>query len=101
MVGRQGRTQGLGRYSIIAGAAQDVGRRNRERRMLGGLSRRYRAASCAGTWLVRFDFFSLEGASNAPAASPAVSATVGSRETIAATMAPSISSASWWASICG
>jgi hypothetical protein len=50
--------------------------------------------SCSGALPARFGFFSLEGTNRQPAARPAVSATLGSRDTMAATIAPSINSAS-------
>jgi hypothetical protein len=52
------------------------------------------ATSCAGAPLARLVFFAFAGAKREQAASPAVSATPGLRDTIAATMAPSINSAS-------
>jgi hypothetical protein len=52
------------------------------------------ATSCAVAPLARFGLFTFEGTNKQPAASPAASATPGLRETIAATMAPSIKSAS-------
>ncbi len=48
------------------------------------------ATSCAAALLDRFGFFTFDGPNRLPAARPAVSATPGSRETMAATMAPSI-----------
>ena len=50
------------------------------------------AISCASP--ARLAFFGFDGSNRQPAANPAVSATPGLRETIAATMAPSINSAS-------
>src|ERR1700722_5390147 len=52
------------------------------------------AISSAAAVPARFGFFALAGSNSEPAARPAVSATPGSRVTIAATMAPSINSAS-------
>ena len=52
------------------------------------------AISCAGAAAARFCFFTLAGGNSEHAASPAVSATPGSPDTMAATMAPSIRSAS-------
>ena len=52
------------------------------------------AISCSGALPARFGFFSFEGTNKEHAAKPAVSATPGSRDTMAATMAPSISNAS-------
>jgi hypothetical protein len=52
------------------------------------------ATSWAGAPLARLVFFAFAGANSEQAASPAVSATPGLRDTMAATMAPSISSAS-------
>src|SRR6266403_2192539 len=54
----------------------------------------YTATNCAAGPAARFGFFTLDGPNREPAARPAVSATPGSRDTMAATMAPSISSAS-------
>ena len=54
------------------------------------------AISCGASR--RFGFFTFAGPNSEPAASPAVSATPGSRDTMAATIAPSINSASWCAS---
>jgi hypothetical protein len=52
------------------------------------------ATSCSAAALARFGFFTFDGPNSEPAARPAVSATPGSRDTMAATMAPSISNAS-------
>src|ERR1700726_3828474 len=70
----------------------------------GGASRRpvgfahtllsHTATSCSAALLARFAFFTFDGPNSEPAASPAVSATHGSRDTMAATMAPSINRAS-------
>ena len=68
--------------------------------MTGRASYRYTATNC-GASLTRFGFFTFAGPNKEPAAIPAVSATPGLRETIAATMAPSISSASWCARLSG
>src|SRR5262249_43205538 len=55
--------------------------------------RNHTATSCAAAPLARFGFF-FAGSNSEHAASPAVSATPGLRDTMAATMAPSMSSAS-------
>jgi monoterpene epsilon-lactone hydrolase len=59
------------------------------------------ASNGSGALPARFGFFGFEGTNSEHAAKPAVSATPGSRDTMAATMAPSISNASWWASTSG
>jgi hypothetical protein len=56
--------------------------------------RAHTGTSCSVALPARFGFFTFAGPNSEPAASPAMSATQGSRETIAATMAPSINSAS-------
>jgi hypothetical protein len=59
------------------------------------------AINSFGVLPARFGFFSFEGMNSEPAADPAVSATPGSRVTMAATMAPSIKRPSWCASTSG
>jgi hypothetical protein len=48
------------------------------------------AASCSGAPLARLGFLGFEGSNREHAARPAVSATPGSRDTMAATIAPSV-----------
>src|SRR5437868_3651864 len=55
---------------------------------------RYTSTSCAAAPLAPFGFFACEGPNSEQAASPAISATPGLRDTIAATIAPSINNAS-------